>query len=157
MICTYSTNTANKCSTSRKKFIEIKKTDDQQALEKLLIKLRNINITDHLNLNDNADPNLKFTIFMEHFMNLKQECFQKKLVHFDKKKHKINPWLTAGILKSINSKDKLYKTLMQTSKDSINYPDLLFNFKVYKYIIRQSIMHANAITIVMRLTDILPT
>ena len=59
-----------------------------------------------------------------------------------KKKHKINPWLTAGILKSINSKDKLYKTLMQTSKDSINYPDLLSNFKVYKNIIRRSIMHA---------------
>ena len=73
-----------------------------------LNKLRNINITDHLNLNDNADPNLNFTIFMEHFMNLKQECFQQKLVRFDKKKHKINPWLTVGILKSINSKDKLY-------------------------------------------------
>ena len=42
-------------------------------------------------------------------MNLKQECFQRKLVCFVKKKHKINPWLTAGILKSINFKDKLYK------------------------------------------------
>ena len=31
---------------------------------------------------------------------------------------------------------------MQTSKDSINYPDLLSNFKVYKNIIRRSIMHA---------------
>ena len=137
MICTYSTNTANKCSTSRKKIIEIKKTD-QQALEKFLNKLRNINITDHLKLNDNADPNLNFTIFMEHFMNLKQECFRKKLVRFDKKKHNINPWLTAGILKSINSKDKLYKTLMQTSKDSINYPIL----KSTKNIFRRSIMHA---------------
>ena len=62
---------------------------------------------------------------------------------FDKKKHKINPWLTAGILKSINSKDKLYKTLMQIFKNSINYPDLLSKFKVYKNIIRRSIMHAN--------------
>ena len=157
MICTYSTNTANKCSTSRKKIIEIEKTD-QQALEKFLNKLRNINITDHLNLNDNADPNLSFTTFMEHFMNLKQECFQKKLVRFDKKKHKINPWLTAGILKSINSKDKLYKTLMQTSKDSINYPDLLSNFKVYKNIsLGEVLCTLNAITIVMRVTDILPT
>ena len=69
---------------------------------------------------------------MKHFMNLKQECFQKKLVRFHKKKHKINPWLTAGILKSINSKDKIYKTLMQSSKDSINYPDLLSNFKSTK-------------------------
>ena len=51
----------------------------------------------------------------------------KKLVRFNRKKHKINPWLTAGILKSINSKDKLYKTLVQTPKDSINYPALLSN------------------------------
>ena len=79
---------------------------------------------------------------MKHSMNLKQECFQRKLVRFDKKKHRINPWLTSGILKSINFKDKLYKTLMQTSKDSTDYPVLLSNFKVYKNIIRRSIMLA---------------
>ena len=28
---------------------------------------------------------------MKHFLNIKQECFQKKLVRLDKKKHKINP------------------------------------------------------------------
>ena len=93
-------------------------------------------------MDDIADPNLNFDLFMKHFMNLKQECFPKKLVHFDKNKHKINPWLTASILKSINSKDKLYKTLVQTSKDSTDYPVLLSNFKVYKTIIRRSIMHA---------------
>ena len=73
---------------------------------------------------------------MKHFMNLKQERFQRKLGCFDKKKHRINPWLTPGIWKSINFKDKLYKTLMQTSKDSTDYPVLLSNFKVYKNIIR---------------------
>ena len=33
--------------------------------------------------------------------------------------------------------------LVQTSKDSINYPALLSNFRVYKNIIRRSIMHAS--------------
>ena len=141
MICTYSTNMDKKYYTPHKRFIEIEKTD-QQTLENFLNKLRNSNITNLLNLDDNADPNLNFDLFMKHFMNLKQECFQKKLVRFDKKKHKINPWLTAGILKSINSKDKIYKTLVQTSKDSTDYPVLLSNFKVYKNIIRRSIMHA---------------
>ena len=141
MICTYSTNMDKKYYTPHKRFIEIEKTD-QQTLENFLNKLRNSNITNLLNLDDNADPNLNFDLFMKHVMNLKQECFQKKLVRFDKKKHKINPWLTAGILKSINSKDKLYKTLVQTSKDSTDYPVLLSNFKVYKNIIRRSIMHA---------------
>ena len=69
-------------------------------------------------------------------MKLKQECLKKKLVRFNRRKQKINPWLTAGILTSINSKDKLYKTLVQTPKDSINYPALLSNFRVYKNIIK---------------------
>ena len=48
---------------------------------------------------------------MKHFMNLKQECFQKKLVRFDNKNIKLTHVL-------------------------------LSNFKVYKNIIRRSIMHA---------------
>ena len=55
----------------------------------------------------------------------------------EKKKKKIDPWLTAGILKSINSKDKLYKALLQTHKDLQNYPALLSNFKLNKNIIRR--------------------
>ena len=141
MICTYSTDTDKNYYAPRKRFIEIEK-NDQQTLEKFLNKLKNSNITNLLNLDENADPNLNFDLFMKHFMNLKQECFQRKLVRFDKKKHRINPWLTSGILKSINFKDKLYKTLMQTSKDSTDYPVLLSNFKVYKNIIRRSIMLA---------------
>ena len=35
---------------------------------------------------NNLRPYLNFATFMEHFMNLKQECFQKKLVRFNKKK-----------------------------------------------------------------------
>ena len=66
----------------------------------------------------------------------------KRVVRFNRRKHKIKPWLTTGILNSINSKDKLYKTLVQTPKDSPNVADLLLNFKVYKNIIRRSIMHA---------------
>ena len=85
MICTYSTNMDKKYYTPHKRFIEIEKTD-QQTLENFLNKLSNSNITNLLNLDDNADPNLNFDLFMKHFMNLKQECFQKKLVRFDKKK-----------------------------------------------------------------------
>ena len=74
--------------------------------------LGNSNIVNLLKLDENADPNLHFNQFMEHSMKFKQELFLKKLVCFNKKKHKINPWLTVGILKSINSKCKLYRTLV---------------------------------------------
>ena len=140
MICTYSTTTVKKL-TSLKKHIEVEK-NDHQALENFSNELKNSNIVDKLNVDANADPNLNFDRFMEHFMKLKEQHLPKKVVRFDRKKHKINPWLTAGILKSINSKDKLYKTLLQTPKDSQSYPAILSNFKAYKNIIRRSIMHA---------------
>ena len=75
-------------------------------------------------------------------MELKQQCLPKKKVRLNKKKHKVNAWLTPGILKSINSKNMLYKKFMQTPADSPNYPDLLLNFKSYKNIIIRTIMHA---------------
>ena len=82
MICTYSTNTI---STSSKKFIEIEKKD-QQALDNFLNQLGNSNIVSLLNLDEDADPNQNFNKFMEHFMQLKQECLKKKLVRFNRKK-----------------------------------------------------------------------
>ena len=80
--------------------------------------------------------------FMNRFTTLKQQCIPKKTVRYNKKVHKDNPWITNGILKSINSKDKLYKALIKTPKESPNYAVLQTNFKIYRKIIRRSIMFA---------------
>ena len=141
MIYTYNTTQIKSTSTSSKKFIEVE-TNNRQAMDRFLIQLRECNIMEKLNLDNNANPNNNFEHFMELFMKLKQQYLPKRVVRFNRKKHKIKPWLTRGILNSINSKDKLYKTLVQTPKDSPIYSDLLSNFKVYKNIIRRSIMHA---------------
>ena len=141
MIYTYNTTQIKSTSTSSKEFIEVE-TNNRQAMDRFLIQLRECNIMEKLNLDNNANPNNNFEHFMELFMKLKQQYLPKRVVRFNRKKHKIKPWLTTGILNSINSKDKLYKTLVQTPKDSPIYSDLLSNFKVYKNIIRRSIMHA---------------
>ena len=141
MIYTYNTTQIKSTSTSSKKFIEVG-TNNRQAMDRFLIQLRECNIMEKLNFDNNANPNNNFEHFMELFMKLKQQYLPKRVVRFNRKKHKIKPWLTTGILNSINSKDKLYKTLVQTPKDSPIYSDLLSNFKVYKNIIRRSIMHA---------------
>ena len=46
---------------------------------------------------------------------------------------------------------------MQTSKDSTDYPILISNFKVYKILLSEVLCPLNVITIVILLTDILPT
>ena len=96
MIDMYSTLQERAASTSHKKHIEIE-TNNRQALELFITKLRNYNIVDKLNVDDNADPNSNFECFMKHFMELKQQCLPKKKVWFNRKKHKGNAWLTAGM------------------------------------------------------------
>ena len=87
MICTYSTTTVKKL-TSLKKHIEVEK-NDHQALENFLNELKNSNIVDKLNVDANADPNLNFNRFMEHFIKLKEQHLPKKVVRFDRKKTKL--------------------------------------------------------------------
>ena len=108
---------------------------------------------DKPNVDDNADPNSNFEYFMKHFMELKQQCLPKKGVRLNRKKHLGNALLTAGILKSINSKNILYKKLMQTPADYPNYPDLLLNFKSYKILLGQ-LCTQNELTIKMCLIHI---
>ena len=59
-------------------------------------------------------------------------CFPERVVRFNKKKHKKTPWITAGILKSINHRNKLYKNLKQTQIDAINYLAKKANFNQYR-------------------------
>ena len=50
--------------------------------------------------------------------------------------------MTTAILKSIITRDKLYKSLMLTPRDSPDYLEVQQNFKTHKNIIRRSIMIA---------------
>ena len=99
------------------------------AMEAFAKKLQSSNITEQSDLSKNANPNDNFELFMNRFTTLKQQCIPKKTVRYNKKVHKDNPWITNGILKSINSKDKLYKALIKTPKESPKYAVLQTNFK----------------------------
>ena len=59
-------------------------------------------------------------------------CFPERVVRFNQKKHKKTPWITAGILKSINHRNKLDKNLKQTQIDAINYVAKKANFYQYR-------------------------
>ena len=48
------------------------------------------------------------------------------------KKHKKTPWITNGILRSINTRYKLYKKLKKTKIDSINYITKKTNINKYR-------------------------
>ena len=64
------------------------------------------------------------------------------MVKFDKRKHKKTKWMTNGLLKSINIKDRLYKKLIRTDMDDLQYVTLKNEFTVFKNTLRRSINEA---------------
>ena len=62
----------------------------------------------------------------------------KKTVKFNRRKHKRDPWITFGILRSGN-KIKLYKCLKLTKSDSIIFEERIHQFNQYKNTLRKTI------------------
>ena len=94
------------------------------------------------NNNNNTDPNENLKQFLDTFTHLKNEHRPKRRMKLNKRKLKVQTWMTTAILKSINSRDERYKSLMLTPRESSNYLDVQRNFKTYKNIIRMCIMLA---------------
>ena len=125
MVYTYSTE---KVHTKRvKQYVDLE-TNDSQALNTFLKNLHDSNIADNLNRDRNTDPNKYLEQFLDIFSHLKNMYLPKRRVKLNKRKHKNQPWMTTAILKSINSRDKLYKLLMLTPRDSPDYLEVLRNF-----------------------------
>ena len=56
-----------------------------------------------------SDPNESYNKLENVIINAKNKHFQPKYVPLKKYKHKLSPWMTAGILRSIKFRDNLYK------------------------------------------------
>ena len=65
-----------------------------------------------------------------------------KLVKFNKYKHKKSMWITQGILRSIQYRDKLYKKLKLTHPNSPNYEIININLKTYNTTLKHTIRAA---------------
>ena len=79
------------------------------------------NIFDKLDKDLHADPNVNYNILESEIISSMNCHMEKKIVKFNRKKHKRDPWITFGILKSVNRKNLLYKKLKKTKTDFINY------------------------------------
>ena len=66
----------------------------------------------------------------------------KKEVKFNRRKHKGDPWMTYGILNSVNRKNLLYKKLMKINRDSLLFDAKKQEFNAYKHTLRRLINQA---------------
>ena len=64
---------------------------------------------------------------------------EKKIVKFNRRKHKKDPWFTYGILNSVNHKNRLYTRLMKIYRDTPLFITKKQAFNAYKNSLRRII------------------
>jgi len=140
MIFTYHVN--NSYREKQESFIEVEKKDET-SVANFITELKSINVYDQLDKNVNSSPQRNYIIFSKLLKQAREKHLPKKLVKYNKKKHKRSAWMTDGILKSINIKDKLYKVLIQTDTTNVDlYHKLKQEFITHRSLLRKSIREA---------------
>ena len=105
-----------------------------------------MNITDSLNNNVNANLSKNYDTFLKLLQEAKDKHLPERKIKFNKYKHKKNKRITMGILKSIKTKNKLYKVLRQTDTEDVEaFESIKIGFSRFHNILRQSIKEAKRI------------
>ena len=89
------------------KYITIK-TNTDEARKLFKETFINKRVFEHLDPDIHvADPNQNYNVLENALTESYSACFPERVVRFNKKKHEKTPWITAGIIKSINHRNKL--------------------------------------------------
>ena len=114
---------------------------DQKAINNIYNDLSKVNIINNLNTNSFADPNKNYNIF-EHIITSSINKHSSVKTKFDKYRHKNNPWITFGILKSIKFRDRLYKSYKLSSPNTVEFFNSKLNLSTYNRILNRTICYA---------------
>ena len=126
--------------TVKSKYITITNNSDE-AKAAFLSSFENKHVLEQL-VETNRDPNYNYEILEKALTDSYTECFPKRVVKFNKKKHKKNAWISVGIIRSINHRNRLYKHLKQMKTDSFDYVIKKANFNRFRNVLKKTITHA---------------
>jgi len=110
-----------KCK-KRAKFIKITDRSEKNTNIFLNKLATGISVT-QFNADLYCEPNENFNTLEQYMTKTMSQCFPVKRIRFNKYKHKISPWMTNGILKSIHRRDNIYKKLKKLDCNSNAYID----------------------------------
>ena len=125
----------------RPKYIQ-KRVISEAATHNFRDELCSSDISSHLNANLMTDPNPEYDIFERIALSAYEKHFPNKRVKVNKHKHKLSPWITTGLIKSIEFRDKLYKRLKSCPQDSPEHNRMEYNLKTYNGYLKQCIRTA---------------
>ena len=117
-------------------------SNSDQAKQKFKNDFESKNIYDILIKEPNANPNENYSILETAIIVSMNTHLTKKEVKFNRRKHKRDPWMTYGILHSVNRKNLLYKKVMKVNRDSLLFDTKKQEFNAYKNTLRRLINQA---------------
>ena len=120
-------------------------TNSAKVLALLFYELHEQNITTQISTNPFSIPNTTYDKLLSIIDNARRKHTPSKRVKFHRHKHKKQEWITKGILKSIKSRDNLYKQITITDRNSISYNIHKTNLSTHNRILKQSIRIARNI------------
>ena len=119
-------------------YIEIE-TKSENSQKRFIEHLKNINIMNKLNMDINSDINDNYEVSCKLLQSSKSE--HGKSVNSNKYKHKKNKWISKGIIKSIEIKDKLYKLKIQHTIDDVEAHQYIKNtFNIHRNMLKKLIL-----------------
>ena len=96
-------------------------------------------VYDRLNHELDANPDENYSILETAISDSMNAHLEKKIVKFNRRKHKQDPWITYAILNSVNHKNRLYKRLMKINRDTPLFMTKKQEFNAYKNSLRKVI------------------
>ena len=111
--------------------------NSDEAKAAFLSSFENKHILEQL-VETNEDSNYNCEILEKALTDSFTECFPKRVVKFNKK----NAWISVGIIRSINHRNRLYKHLKQMKTDSFDYVIKRADFNRFRSVLKKTITHA---------------
>ena len=95
------------------------------------------------NVYHSRDVNIAYSNFISTYMKHVNLHLPMKTKCFNRNKHKIEPWMTQGLLKSMRTKEKLYKEMLK-ARNTERYVHHESKYKVYLSLYKKSIRAAKS-------------
>ena len=104
-------------------YIYVKQTTET-SMNRVKHEIITASIYDKLNTHVDAHPNINYDIPDKTISQIINTGMPLKRVKFDKQKHKKSNWITAGVIRSTQFRDKLYLKMKQTPTHSEAYANI---------------------------------
>ena len=99
-------------------------------------------VTEKIGPDLNCDPNLTYEVFHKSLTSIRDKHMPLITKKFDRKRDKINNWITPSIIKSVAKKNKLYVNFKKAKVGSVARENKKEKFKEYECVLNQVIRKA---------------